>query len=144
VDTLIRGDGTNISSISCPQVIEESFVSNVDWFCYGCGDNGRRILEQQMEFSSSSSAAASMSNLQLMQSAVKKVIGFGNEGRLTLLEERRRDEKRRPRRIGLDGNYGLQFVPLRTEDEGDYFCVVNGRDRPSRVTRMLVQGKGIK
>ena len=71
----------------------------------------------------------------------KKVIGFGNEGRLTLLEESPRGGHRRRSRIRLDGDYGVQFMPLRTEDEGDYFCIVNGRDRPSRVTRILVEGK---
>ena len=71
----------------------------------------------------------------------KKVIGFGNEGRLTLLQESPRGGHRRRSRIRLDGDYGVQFMPLRTEDEGDYFCIVNGRDRPSRVTRILVEGK---
>ena len=68
------------------------------------------------------------------------MIGFGNEGRLKLLEESPRGD-RRMSRIRLDGDYGIQFLPLRTEDEGDYFCIVNGRERPSRVTRILVEGR---
>ena len=59
---------------------------------------------------------------------------------MKLLEESPRSDRRRSR-IRLDGDYGIQFLPLRTEDEGDYFCIVNGRDRPSRVTRILVEGK---
>ena len=68
------------------------------------------------------------------------MIGFGNEGRLKLLEESPQGD-RRMSRIRLDGDYGIQFLPLRTEDEGDYFCIVNGRERPSRVTRILVEGR---
>ena len=115
-------------------------MSNVDWFCYGCGD-GRRFVQQhqEMQDQGKNREPKTMSSLQLMQSAVKKVAGFGNEGRLTLLEERRREGRKRSR-IRLDANYGIQFLPLRTEDEGDYFCLVNGRDKPARVTRMLVQG----
>ena len=51
------------------QVAEESFISNVDWFCYGCGD-GRRLVEQQRQQPSSSS---DLTTVELMQSAVKKV-----------------------------------------------------------------------
>ena len=137
---MLHPTGANVTSIPCSQADEESFISNVDWFCYGCGD-GRRFLEQQQQqHSTESPPSVTMSSLQLMQSAVKKVAGFGNAGRLTLLEERRR-ERRRKSRVRLDDDYGLQFFPLRTEDEGDYFCLVNGRDRPSTVTRVLVQGE---
>ena len=50
---------------------EESFISNVDWFCFGCGD-GRRFAEQRRQHQSPTSAS-STSAMELMQSAVKKV-----------------------------------------------------------------------
>ena len=73
------------------------------------------------------------------------MIGFGNKGRLKLLEESEEGGRaRRVSRIRLDGDYGIQFLPLRTEDEGDYFCIANGRDRPSRVTRILAEGEAAR
>lgn len=85
---------------------------------------------------------------------VRKVIGFGNEGgRMTLLPTVMTGSRRRRQhqRIRLESSssgknrrgqqYSLQFWPLIGSDEGDYFCLVNGRERPSLVTRLLVKGK---
>ena len=76
---------------------------------------------------------------------VRKVIGFGNEGRMTLLPtvmtgSRRRRQHQRIRLEAGNQLYGLQFWPLINSDEGDYFCLVNGRERPSLVTRLLIKG----
>ena len=99
VATILRRTGSNVSPITCPQVKcdkirrnrssvdqnrsslilqveEESFISNVDWFCYGCGD-GRRLVEQQRQQPSPSSVSTT-SAMELMQSAVKKVSRISN------------------------------------------------------------------
>jgi hypothetical protein len=103
-------------------VDEEAFVSNVEWLCYGCGG-----LQQS-------------GSLQQAKQQLRKVAGFGGDGpRLTLLPLPHLQQQQRVRLH--PGDYELQFWPLRVDDEGDYFCLVNGRDRPTVVNRLLVQGE---
>ena len=132
VESVVRAISTNLT-VACPQVQEESYVSNIEWLCYGCG------MPESSKVNSGSNHQQTIN--------VRKVIGFGNEGgRMTLLPtvmtgSRRRRQHQRIRMESGNQQYGLQFWPLIASDEGDYFCLVNGRERPSLVTRLLIKGE---
>ena len=40
-----------------------------------------------------------------------------------------------------ENDFSLVLSPARASDSGDYFCLVNGKAEPSRVTRLAVQGQ---
>ncbi len=64
---------------------------------------------------------------------VSRVVGFGHP-----------ESVFRPpsNRIRLDSvAYRLQFLPVRAADEGDFFCLVNDRQKPTRLTRILIKGE---
>lgn len=120
VETLLFPRGSNVS-LKCSQIEddEDLFITNVDWLCYNCGLNGKPENED---------------------SKVGKVASFGHGGRHTLLS---RQQQFRRRLVNPNRGFSLEFRPLygAAEDEGDYFCLVNGEERPKEITKLLVKGK---